>query len=134
MLKVVGQLTEFEIFGDTLHAPWLGHSLKGAQQHLTCIFLVVSAGVVVPIDRQIRRDCIMRFGEHVKVFTGMQRYVDTNLGCKRPGPHATGQNNEVRRNIACVGSDTNSLAIVNQDFLDFDVFEDLCATHARALG
>ncbi len=87
MLDVFRQSPKFEFLWDPFHAPRLGHRLEHPDHHLAGIFLVVVTNRGFPNDRQVSRKIWNGFGDHIKMFCGMQGHRNSCLKAQRSPPH-----------------------------------------------
>ena len=87
VVKVLWQLVELKVLGN-VQGPWLRDWLKRAEQHLACVFLVVSAFIRNPQHRHLRK-ARNRFGHDIEVFTRMQRHVHSSHASNGMTPHST---------------------------------------------
>jgi hypothetical protein len=64
----------------------------------------------------------------------MERHVDAGGAAELAAPHAGGQHDVLRGDIALVGRDAGDPPFVLMNGGDLDVLEDAGAAHARTLG
>ena len=87
MVEILGQLIELKAFRDAVHAPGFRFRLEGTQHHLACVFLVISAFIRHPQNRQ-RLQSRDRFGHDVEMFAGLKWYVHAKHLTHLATPHA----------------------------------------------
>ena len=98
MIEVFGQLVELKAFGDPVHAPGFGFWLKGAQQDLSRVFLVIGAFVGNPKDRHLGQTADA-FGHDIEVLAGLQRHIDARHLANLMAPHARAVHDHVAGDV-----------------------------------
>ena len=134
MVPVLGQLAEFEVVGDAVHAPRLGHRLERADQELAGVLLDVDAAVRIAQHRQVRRHLGHRLGQHVEVLAGVQRHAHPGHAPDRAAPHAGAVDHHLGADRAELGLDAGHPAVRLGDAGDPAALDDPGAVLARALG
>ena len=99
MVEILRQLIKFKAVWDAIHAPWFGIRLKGTEEHLTRVFLVIRALVRNPQHGHLGKACD-RLCHNVEVFTGVQRNIYARHLTHFVAPHACAVDHHVSRDMA----------------------------------